>query len=172
MSTNTYSYRVIWSDEDAAFIASCPEFPGVTAVGGTPDEALQQASVALELAIEAYQADGWDLPAPASSPEFSGQFRLRLPRRLHAALAERAADEGVSLNSYCMTILAAGISTQDARRELRHCYGEMLSELRFDLRNDYMQLAIRSSASDISAYDTTNLTASSNQASGGSSWQS
>ena len=39
----------------------------------------------------------------------SGQFRVRLPTELHAALAAEAARQGVSLNTLVATLLAGGI---------------------------------------------------------------
>ncbi len=40
--------------------------------------------------------------------EYSGQFRLRLPKSLHKHLVERAKAEGVSLNQLCVHILSKG----------------------------------------------------------------
>ncbi len=41
-----------------------------------------------------------------NNKEYSGQFRLRLPKSLHKHLAERAKAEGVSLNQLCVHILS------------------------------------------------------------------
>ncbi|HDR14824.1 MAG TPA: toxin-antitoxin system HicB family antitoxin [Desulfobacteraceae bacterium] len=38
---------------------------------------------------------------------FSGQFRLRIPGSLHAALADEARNQGVSLNSYLIFLLSS-----------------------------------------------------------------
>ena len=51
----------------------------------------------------------WWAPTSQSSltlPRYSGQFRLRAPRSLHAWLAARAELEGVSLNTLCVQILS------------------------------------------------------------------
>ena len=40
----------------------------------------------------------------------SNTVSLRIPRTLRKQLQENAQDEGVSLNQYCMYLLAAGIS--------------------------------------------------------------
>jgi predicted RNase H-like HicB family nuclease len=106
---NNYGFSVRWSDEDAAYIAACPEFPGVSAFGDTPADALREIQVALELAVETYQEEGWALPAPQPLPQYSGQFRLRVPRSLHGRLADRAEVEGVSLNTLAVSYLAAGL---------------------------------------------------------------
>ena len=109
MSSPTYSFRVVWSNEDEAFVATCPEFEGVSAFGDTADQALAEAQVALSLMIEADHAEGRELPAAANLSSYSGQFRLRVPRSLHAKLAEAAEADGVSLNTYAVSLLAMGV---------------------------------------------------------------
>lgn len=37
---------------------------------------------------------------------YSGQFKLRLPKSLHRQLAEHSRREGVSINQYCVYLLA------------------------------------------------------------------
>ena len=109
MTEPTYSFRVFWSEEDDAFVASCPEFPGVSGIGESAEEAVAEAKQALELAIETHREEGWPLPNPTVLESHSGQFRVRVPRTLHAMLAEGAEVEGVSLNSYVISLLSAGV---------------------------------------------------------------
>jgi predicted RNase H-like HicB family nuclease len=108
-ATDRYSCNVFWSANDNANIAVCPEFPGLSAFGATREEALAELEVALELAIETYQAEGWELPKPQEQTEFSGQFRVRMPRSLHAKLTQHAQQEGVSLNTLVVTLLSEGV---------------------------------------------------------------
>lgn len=118
MSLPAYSFRVVWSKEDEAFIATCPEFEGLSAFGDTADQALAEAQVALSLMIEAYHAEGWELPAAASLSSYSGQFRLRVPRSLHARLADAAEADGVSLNTYAVSLLAMGVGESSGHRRV------------------------------------------------------
>ncbi|HEU4559274.1 MAG TPA: type II toxin-antitoxin system HicB family antitoxin [Longimicrobium sp.] len=111
---NHYGYSVRWSDEDEAFIALCPEFPGLSAFGESAAEALEQIQVAVELAVETHQAEGWPLPQPQGVSQYSGQFRLRMPRSLHAELSTRADAEGVSLNSLAVAYIARGLGSASA----------------------------------------------------------
>lgn len=90
-----------------------PEFPGVSAFGDSRDEALLEVRTALELAIETYEEEGWPLPEPAALPEQelpSGEFRVRLPRSVHAQLGRRAVAEGVSQNQLVVTYVVAGLA--------------------------------------------------------------
>lgn len=104
-----YSFRVIWSEEDEAYVATCPEVPGVTALDARAEIALAEVRAALALALETYKSEGWDLPTPGKVSAHSGQFRLRIPRTLHERLAQQADDEGVSLNTLATALIAEGM---------------------------------------------------------------
>lgn len=111
--TSQYSIRVFFDDQDGGYVAICPEFPGVSAFGDTREEALEEIGTALELAVEAYVGERWPLPEPRELivPALpSGEFRVRLPRSVHAQLAERAVHEGVSQNQLVLTYVIAGLA--------------------------------------------------------------
>ncbi len=59
-----YSMIIQWSEEDQAYVASFPEFPGAHTHGATPEEAVRHGEEVLELLIEDYQAQGRELPTP------------------------------------------------------------------------------------------------------------
>lgn len=101
-----YGFNLLWSDEDQGFIVTCPDFPGLSAFGDTPEEALAEARVALDLFVESLQASGVQLPKPTQNVDYSGQVRLRMPRSLHHSLVQKADLEGVSLNTWLITLLA------------------------------------------------------------------
>ena len=111
---NNYSFNVFWSDADEAYIAVCPEFPRLSAFGDTPEQALAEMRVVLEMAIEAYREEGWTLPESRPHKEFEEQSYLRLPRDLQAKLAAQAEAEGISLNALVATRLANSFSTNSA----------------------------------------------------------
>ena len=56
--------------------------------------------------LEAALADGVMIQEPDSLEKYSGQFKLRMPRSLHRALAEHSQQEGISMNQYCVYLLA------------------------------------------------------------------
>ena len=64
METPHYGFDIRWSEEDEAFLATCPSFTNLSAFGATPEHALREASVALKLFIAEYEADGQPLPPP------------------------------------------------------------------------------------------------------------
>jgi predicted RNase H-like HicB family nuclease len=111
-----YSVTIRWSDEDDAYIATVPELPGLSAFGDTEAEALRELEIAQELYLEALREAGDPIPQPRPTPAASGQLRLRMPKSLHAALSEAAAQDGVSLNSYILSLLSARHATRHRSR--------------------------------------------------------
>ncbi len=110
---NKYGFKLFWSEEDEGYIATCPEFPTLSAFGETPEAALVEAHIALDLFIEEFKAMNKSLPTPQVPNEFSGQFRVRLPKSLHRQLAEKAEAENVSLNSLLISYLSKAIADYD-----------------------------------------------------------
>ena len=113
-----YGVQLQWSNEDEVYVATCPEFPGLSGVHANAHEALAELREALEMAIHVLEEDGEPLPAPRPREEFSGQLRLRLPRSLHRAAVERAAYEDVSLNTLLVGCIAGALGEKAAERRL------------------------------------------------------
>jgi predicted RNase H-like HicB family nuclease len=120
-----YGFNIFWSNEDEGFIATSPDFPGLSAFGETVEEALSEAQVALKLFIETYEEQGIQLPKPKSIQEYSGQFRLRISKELHRKAAEIAFEEGISLNQFVSNAIATQVGVfsyqKKALKELRLC---------------------------------------------------
>lgn len=117
-----YEMNVHWSDEDDAYVARFPAWPGVAAHGDTAEQAVHEATIALELAIEVATEHGDRFPAPdAQLP--SGRFVLRLPRSLHAELVRLARREKVSLNQLILTALAREQGRHDRDDDRRSSSG-------------------------------------------------
>ena len=49
---------------------------------------------------------GMEILKPFDAEEYSGQFRLRMPKSLHKLLAERSKQEVISMNQYCVYLLS------------------------------------------------------------------
>ncbi|MDP2958771.1 MAG: toxin-antitoxin system HicB family antitoxin [Longimicrobiales bacterium] len=111
-----YGADVRWSPEDEAFVAVCPELGDLSALGPTAHGAVQELESAVQLAVATYVEEGWPLPDPQPTHAFSGQFRVRLPRSLHAWLVREAAREGVSLNSFVMARLSEARGARSGSR--------------------------------------------------------
>ncbi len=101
-----YSVNIVYSEEDEGYIATIPEFPGLSAYGETPEETIKEAQIALKGFIKVFKEDGCKIPIPQTLETYSGQTRLRLPKSLHAKLSKQAEREGVSLNTYMVQLLS------------------------------------------------------------------
>lgn len=125
-----YSLHVEWSEEDDAFVATCPEFPALSAFEDTRAQALDEAETALELFIEEYEESGDALPDPRELAQYSGQTRIRMPRSLHAELSREADRQDVSLNTLMVSYLQRGLGYETGAREERR---ELVREMRREL---------------------------------------
>ena len=102
-----YSFRVTWSGEDAEFVATCVEFPSLSWLASTPEDALRGLRDLVTEVIQDLQAAGEDVPEPLSTRTYSGKFQLRLGEDLHRRLALEAAEQHISLNQYVVRKLSA-----------------------------------------------------------------
>ena len=98
--------RPLTKEEGGGYLIEFPNLPDCMADGETMEEALHEAEDALQAWLATAKEFGDDIPEPSIASKYSGQWRIRLPKSLHAALALRAKSEGVSLNMLAATILA------------------------------------------------------------------
>ena len=102
----SYRMEIIRDSDECGFVASYPDLPGCITCGETEEEALKNALDAKKAWLEAALEENIEIPEPDSLEAYSGQFKLRLPRSLHRALAEHSQREGISMNQYCVYLLA------------------------------------------------------------------
>jgi predicted HicB family RNase H-like nuclease len=105
---NHYAYRVVWSAEDGAFVATVAEFPSLSWLHPDQAEALRGLVDLVADVVSDLEANGEAVPEPISERRFSGRFNVRIPESLHRELALSAAQEGVSLNRLISDRLARG----------------------------------------------------------------
>ncbi|MBI2355004.1 MAG: type II toxin-antitoxin system HicB family antitoxin [Deltaproteobacteria bacterium] len=77
-----YGFDVFWSEEDGGYIATCPDFPGLSAFGETEEQALSEGKAALRLFLDSLQAEGKRAPRATTLQ--------RKRRRSHATPARLA----------------------------------------------------------------------------------
>ena len=100
-----YSVNV-FLDDDNDYLAHFVEMPSISAFGDSPEQALQELETAWQGVKESLQKHGEPVPIAPSRKEYSGQFNVRIDRRLHRALAMEATRAGVSLNAIVSQKLA------------------------------------------------------------------
>jgi predicted RNase H-like HicB family nuclease len=65
-----YHINIFFDPDDGDYIADVPDFKYVSAFGDTPEDALREVLIALELAIEVYQEQGKPLPKAKYRPAY------------------------------------------------------------------------------------------------------
>ena len=102
----TYKLEIVPDKDEGGFVASYPDLPGCITTGETIEEAYRNAEDAKRQWLTAALESGAKINEPNYQEKYSGQFKLRIPKSLHRSLAERAKSEGVSMNQYCVALLA------------------------------------------------------------------
>ena len=100
MNAKHYTYRVLWSEEDAEFIGLCAEFPSLSWLEGEQEAALRGIVTLVADVLQDMQQRGEEIPLPLSLRKFSGHFVVRTTPELHRQLTILSAEAGVSLNRY------------------------------------------------------------------------
>lgn len=101
-----YRMELVEDCDEGGYVVSFPELPGCITCGETITSAVVNANDAKRAWLEAALAEGIAIREPERSENYSGQFKLRVPKSLHRALAEHAKQEGISMNQYCVYLLS------------------------------------------------------------------
>ena len=102
----SYRMEIVEDKDEGGFVVSYPDLPGCITCGETVESAVANALDAKKAWIEAALEDGVEIHEPDSLEDYSGQFKLRIPRSLHRSLAEHSQREGISMNQYCVYLLS------------------------------------------------------------------
>ena len=98
--SDRYTYRVGWSASDGEHVAVCLEFPSLSWLAPSPEDALAGIRDVVREVVEDMRSDDEELPVPLGMRHYSGKFMVRIPPETHRELAIAAADSGISLNRY------------------------------------------------------------------------
>jgi antitoxin HicB len=106
-----YRISVTRDDEDEAhpWRAAVEELAGCEARGASAAEAVARIPNALAEWVTGAHAAGREIPEPHGTRAYSGKLLLRMPQSMHAALAQAAESDNVSLNAYINGLLAASV---------------------------------------------------------------
>ena len=97
-----YIIQPIHDDSGDYFYGRVMELDGCQSTGDSFEEAYQSLRGAMGGYIETKLENGFDIPEPVGSNDFSGRFVLRIPKSLHFRLSVEAEKEGISLNQYAL----------------------------------------------------------------------
>ena len=106
LNNDRYTYRVTWSPEDEEYVGLCAEFPSLSWLAKTPEEALQGIREVVAQVVDDMISTGEPIPEPLATRNYSGRFMVRIPPDVHRELVVEAAEAGVSLNRLVSARLA------------------------------------------------------------------
>ena len=101
-----YRMEIVEDKDEGGFNVTYPDLPGCISCGETIESAVANAIDAKEVWLEAAIEEGIEINEPDSLDDYSGQFKLRIPKSLHKSLAEHSQREGISMNQYCVYLLS------------------------------------------------------------------
>ncbi|MCL1809535.1 MAG: toxin-antitoxin system HicB family antitoxin [Clostridiales bacterium] len=105
-----YRIEVIEDKEEGGYAFSCPDLKGCITCADTIQQGFEMIADAKKSWFTTCLADNIPIPEPSNINEYSGQFKLRIPKSLHKALAERSQQEGISMNQYCVYLLSSMVN--------------------------------------------------------------
>jgi len=95
-----YTYRVTWSDEDGEYVGLCAEFPSLSWLAGSYEEALRGIRDVVAEVISDMLSNNEPIPQPLAVRRYSGNFTVRIPPDVHRNLRIQAAEANVSFNRF------------------------------------------------------------------------
>ena len=96
----------LFLDDDNEWLAHFEELPHISAFGDSPEEALKELDIAWSEVKQSYITKGEEIPQSIANKRFSGQFNVRIDKRIHKKLAMEAVRSGISLNALVSQKLA------------------------------------------------------------------
>lgn len=107
------NYKVeIWRDEsEGGYVLSIPILKGCVTCADDLTKGMEMLEDAKKQWLVAALESSYEIPEPAILDDYSGQFKLRLPKSLHRELAEKSKQEGISMNQHCLYLLAENAPT-------------------------------------------------------------
>ena len=106
-----YRVEIVPDEAEGGYALHCPELPGCMTCADTVEEGMALLRDAKESYFAACLEDGITIPEPSRLEDYSGQFKLRIPRSLHRALSLKSSEEGISMNQYCLYLLSRGLQS-------------------------------------------------------------
>ncbi len=108
-----FEIRPLSEEDGGGYLISFPDFSECISDGDTPEEAIKNGLGALQETIAALESMNLPVPDPSSGGSYSGKFVQRTPKSLHARIAARAKQEGVSMNTLVNTFLAESLGRKE-----------------------------------------------------------
>ncbi|MBN1278145.1 MAG: type II toxin-antitoxin system HicB family antitoxin [Deltaproteobacteria bacterium] len=110
-----FEVRPLSEEEGGGYLISFPDLPGCISDGETIEDAIINGIDAVNSWIETAK-EFKDLIPGTGSSQASGRFIQPIPKSLHARLAARAKQEGVSMNALVTAIIAETLGKRETHQ--------------------------------------------------------
>ncbi len=120
--------HILVPDDMGGYAAEILEFPGCFAEGETANEAMKALDRAAAAWIRAALAQGQEIPPPFRNQGYGGKIALRLPKSMHRQATQFAERDGISLNQFLVSAIAARIGAEEVSNRLTTQLLEQLKE--------------------------------------------
>lgn len=101
--------RHLSKEDGGGYLIEFPDLPGCMSDGETIEEAIANGHDAVTCWISAVKETGRIIPQPGELEKQSGKWVQRVPKSIHLRLVAKAEEEGVSLNTLVITLLAEAL---------------------------------------------------------------
>ena len=109
----THVVSPLSAEDGGGFLITFPDLPGCMSDGETIEAAIENGRDAFISWVSARVDMKKTIPKPVirevKVDNFSGRFVQRVPKSLHARLAMQAKKDGVSLNTFILSIISEGL---------------------------------------------------------------
>ena len=105
-----YRIEIVKDKEECGYALHLPDLPGCITYAETIEQGLMMIEDAKKCWLEACIEGDFPISEPSNVNEYSGQFKLRIPKSLHKVLADCSKQEGVSMNQLCVHLLSDGVA--------------------------------------------------------------
>ena len=106
-----YKIEIVKDEVEGGYVLSIPDLKGCLTCADQLDQGIEMLEDAKKQWLIVAIESGYEIPEPNVLENYSGQFKLRLPKSLHKELAEKSKYEGISMNQYCLYLLSKNSST-------------------------------------------------------------
>ena len=110
-----FEIRPLSAEDGGGYLISYTDFTECISDGETIEETLRNGQDALRETIAALEGMDLAVPEPGSGGNYSGRFIQRVPKSLHARLALRAKQEGVSMNTLVTAFLSESLGMREGQ---------------------------------------------------------
>lgn len=113
-----FTIRHLSKEDGGGYLIEFPDLPGCMSDGETIEEAIANGHDAVTCWISAAQEAHRPIPHPGDLEKQSGKWVQRVPKSIHLRLVEKSREEGVSLNTLVITLLAEALGSKS--KPFRH----------------------------------------------------